>query len=83
MKMYRKGTQIGLFITCTLLYMQVCSWGDKQMLRSITWKDATDLTGCYAFNAAQDGGQCKPCISHVEQVGILLGWEAFIFSFHF
>ena len=52
-----------------LLYLQVCSWGDKQMLRSITWKDATDLTGCYAFNAAQDGGQCKPCTSHVEQVG--------------
>ena len=57
----------------TLFYLQVCSWGDKQMLRSITWKDATDLTGCYAFNAAQDGGQCKPCISHVEQVGVLLG----------
>ena len=38
------------------------------MLSSITWEDATRMTGCYAINAAQDGGQCRPCTNHVEQV---------------
>ena len=47
---------------------KVCEAADKHMLGSITWEDATTLTGCYAFNAAQDGGQCRPCINHVEQV---------------
>lgn len=47
---------------------KVCEAADKHMLGLITWEHATGLTGCYAFNAAQDGGQCRPCINHVEQV---------------
>ena len=41
---------------------------DEYLLKTITWKDATGLTGCYAINAAQDGGTCKPCIEDLEQV---------------
>ncbi len=47
---------------------RVCGWYDEPTLKAVNWKDATQLTGCYAINAAQDGGQCKPCTSQLEQV---------------
>ena len=46
----------------------VCAWSDDVLLKTITWKDATGISGCYAINAAQDGGQCKACIGSLEQV---------------
>ena len=47
---------------------RVCSHVDEPLLKTITWKDATTIGGCYAINAAQDGGSCKPCIEDLEQV---------------
>ena len=49
----------------------MCSYREEPLLKTVTWKDATGLAGCYAFNAAQDGGQCQPCTTHMEQVGEL------------
>ena len=49
---------------------RVCSWDDNLLLRAISWKDATSLSGCYAINAAQDGGQCKPCKANLEAVSL-------------
>ena len=46
---------------------------DEYLLKTVTWKDATGLTGCYAINAAQDGGACRPCIADLEQVRITAG----------
>lgn len=46
---------------------QVCSYREEGLLKGIEWADATAMPGCYAFNAAQDGGQCQPCTSHLEQ----------------
>ncbi|KAI0222264.1 hypothetical protein LSAT2_026472 [Lamellibrachia satsuma] len=45
----------------------VCSSRDSRQLKTITWKVATSLPGCYAFNAAQDDGGCRPCLSLLEQ----------------
>ncbi|EDV22849.1 uncharacterized protein TRIADDRAFT_58485 [Trichoplax adhaerens] len=41
----------------------VCSWKESSMLKQITWNEATTIEGCYAYDASQDGGTCKPCIS--------------------
>ncbi|KAK2174721.1 hypothetical protein NP493_757g00009 [Ridgeia piscesae] len=45
----------------------VCSSQDARLLKTITWKAATGVTGCFAFNAAQDTGECRPCLSSLEQ----------------
>ncbi|XP_038070819.1 uncharacterized protein LOC119739807 [Patiria miniata] len=45
----------------------VCSWADESILKSVTWVEAVSLPGCYAYNAAQDRGQCGPCTENTEQ----------------
>ena len=47
---------------------RVCGWYDEHVLKTITWKDAMSVEGCFAFNAAQDGGECKECRSFLEEV---------------
>ena len=51
---------------------RVCSWYDHHTLKSITWGEAMSVDGCYAYNAAQDGGRCRECRSDLEQVIIYL-----------
>ncbi|KAK7483221.1 hypothetical protein BaRGS_00025514 [Batillaria attramentaria] len=46
---------------------RVCSWYDHTLLGNITWDLATSFPGCYAFNAAQDGGRCRECRDDMEQ----------------
>ncbi|XP_046542735.1 hemicentin-1-like [Haliotis rubra] len=46
---------------------RVCSWYDGELLRNISWRDAMSVGGCYAFNAAQDGGRCRECRDDLEQ----------------
>jgi hypothetical protein len=46
----------------------VCSHEDRKLLKEITWTDATEFGGCFAFNAAQDGGNCHECRDHLEKV---------------
>ncbi|XP_025093186.1 hemicentin-1-like [Pomacea canaliculata] len=45
---------------------RVCSWYDHTLLRTITWKNATSFPGCFAYNAAQDGGRCRECRDDLE-----------------
>ncbi|XP_071949283.1 uncharacterized protein [Antedon mediterranea] len=45
----------------------VCSHEDANLLKSISWEDAMTIDGCFAFNAAQDGGGCRPCETNLEQ----------------
>ncbi|XP_033126450.1 neurogenic locus notch homolog protein 1-like isoform X2 [Anneissia japonica] len=45
----------------------VCSHEDANILKTIGWDEAMKIDGCFAFNAAQDGGGCKPCESNLEQ----------------
>ncbi|XP_064630030.1 uncharacterized protein LOC135488959 [Lineus longissimus] len=46
---------------------RVCSHEDRKLLKEITWRDATEFGGCFAFNAAQDGGNCHECRDHLEK----------------
>ncbi|KAL8616567.1 hypothetical protein ACOMHN_036599 [Nucella lapillus] len=46
---------------------RVCSWYDHALLRNISWRQATAFPGCYAFNAAHDGGRCRECRDDLEQ----------------
>ncbi|KAK7109342.1 uncharacterized protein [Littorina saxatilis] len=46
---------------------RVCAWYDHVLLSNITWSQATQFPGCYAFNAAQDGGRCQECRDDLEQ----------------
>ena len=47
---------------------KVCGWDTEKLLKTITWKEATAIGGCYAVNAAQDDGHCRPCINDIIQV---------------
>lgn len=50
----------------------VCDWNvDGRTLRKIPWKVALSVEGCYAYNAAQDGGRCRECRSQLDQVYIV------------
>ncbi|KAK3094428.1 hypothetical protein FSP39_001668 [Pinctada imbricata] len=40
---------------------KVCSFEDYSMLRDVRWEHATSFEGCYAINAAHDGGKCREC----------------------
>lgn len=47
----------------------VCNWNtDSQVLRKISWDVAMSVDGCYAYNAAQDGGRCRECREQLDQV---------------
>ncbi|KAK6185279.1 hypothetical protein SNE40_007547 [Patella caerulea] len=46
---------------------RVCSWYDADLLKQLTWDDAISFSGCYAYNAAQDGGRCKECRDDMGQ----------------
>ncbi|XP_041370878.1 hemicentin-1-like [Gigantopelta aegis] len=46
---------------------RVCSWYDEEYLHNIKWKEAVSVAGCYAYNAAQDGGRCRECRNDMEQ----------------
>jgi len=43
----------------------VCGWDMLDLLRTLDWDDAMTLSGCYALNAAQHDGQCRPCYDQV------------------
>ena len=47
---------------------RVCSWYDQHYLQHIKWNEAISMAGCYAYNAAQDGGRCRECRDDLEQV---------------
>jgi hypothetical protein len=43
--------------------------GDEPAMKAMTWEEGTSFDGCFAFDAAQDEGQCLPhCSSHVGTV---------------
>ena len=47
----------------------VCNWDTHaHILRKVTWDTALSIDGCYAYNAAQDGGRCRECRNHLERV---------------
>ena len=49
---------------------QVCNWKvDIHMLSKISWNVALAVEGCFAYNAAQDGGRCRECKEELDQVG--------------
>jgi hypothetical protein len=39
----------------------LCTHLDTGILREISFQQATAFTGCFAFDAAPDGGSCLPC----------------------
>lgn len=46
----------------------VCNWDTHaHILRKVTWDRALSIDGCYAYNAAQDGGRCRECRNHLER----------------
>lgn len=45
----------------------VCSHKEQHLLRRIQWKQATAIPGCYAINAAHDGGRCRECGDTMDQ----------------
>lgn len=47
----------------------VCSHEEQHMLSGIHWKQATSVPGCFAMNAAQDGGRCLECGHSMDRVG--------------
>lgn len=47
---------------------RVCSWEDNRMLKKLKWEKASNVEGCFAYNAAQDSGGCGPCANHIDQV---------------
>ncbi|KAJ8025517.1 Vascular endothelial growth factor receptor 3 [Holothuria leucospilota] len=46
---------------------RVCSWEDNRMLKKLKWEKASNVEGCFAYNAAQDSGGCGPCANHIDQ----------------
>lgn len=54
-----------------VFWFQLCTWRDDNHLKEIRWATATQLDGCYAYNAAQDGNKCIPCKSDVGSVRTL------------
>lgn len=47
---------------------QVCDWKlDGGTLNKISWTVALSVDGCYAYNAAHDGGRCRECRNQLEQ----------------
>ncbi|XP_052770328.1 uncharacterized protein LOC128210189 [Mya arenaria] len=46
----------------------VCSWDvDSSVLGKVSWNVALSVDGCFAYNAAQDGGRCRECQSELDQ----------------
>ncbi|KAL4232359.1 hypothetical protein ACF0H5_009928 [Mactra antiquata] len=46
----------------------VCNWKtDELVLSKISWNVAMSVDGCYAYNAAQDGGRCRECREQLDQ----------------
>ncbi|OWF50963.1 Titin [Mizuhopecten yessoensis] len=45
----------------------VCSWQDAGRLRAIRWEEAVSVHGCFAYNAANDGGRCRECGKDMER----------------
>ena len=71
------GQWVGHIVNATALCGQgwrVCGWYDHALLSNITWSQATAFPGCYAFNAAQDGGRCQECRDDLEQVSFFLSF---------
>ncbi|CAH1784934.1 unnamed protein product [Owenia fusiformis] len=46
---------------------RVCGWYDEYVLKTIKWREAVTVAGCFAFNAAQDRGRCQECTNNLEQ----------------
>lgn len=47
----------------------MCNWNiDGDMLSKISWNVALSVEGCFAYNAAQDGGRCRECKEQLDQV---------------
>ncbi|XP_069139539.1 uncharacterized protein [Argopecten irradians] len=44
----------------------VCSWQDSGRLRGVRWEEAVSVHGCFAYNAANDGGRCRECGNDME-----------------
>jgi len=44
---------------------EVCGWDTLDLLRTLSRDDLMTLSGCYAINAAQHDGQCRPCHDQV------------------
>ncbi|XP_077865000.1 uncharacterized protein LOC102800875 [Saccoglossus kowalevskii] len=44
----------------------VCSDQDTDLLSSVTWEDAVSVDGCFAYNAANNMGQCTRCTETVD-----------------
>lgn len=49
----------------------VCSHKEQHLLSLIHWKQATAIRGCYAINAAQDGGRCRECRDTMDTVNMV------------
>ncbi|KAH3788483.1 uncharacterized protein LOC127842965 [Dreissena polymorpha] len=46
----------------------VCSWdADRRTLSKMAWNVALSVDGCFAYNAAQDGGRCQECMAKMDQ----------------
>ena len=50
----------------------VCGWNALDLLRTLSSRDTSALSGCYAINAAERDGQCGPCYDHVTTLLLLL-----------
>ena len=75
-----KGTWSGHIRNATHLCAPgwgVCSHKEQHLLSMVQWQQATAIRGCYAINAAQDGGRCRECsntmdtVSFIQNMGML------------
>nr|XP_022288617.1 hemicentin-1-like [Crassostrea virginica]XP_022288618.1 hemicentin-1-like [Crassostrea virginica] len=64
-----KGTWSGHIRNATHLCAPgwgVCSHKEQHLLSMVQWQQATAIRGCYAINAAQDGGRCRECSNTMD-----------------
>ena len=47
---------------------KLCGWDDAKLLGTLKWDESISLEGCFAYNAAQEGGMCEPCSDDPKQV---------------
>ena len=47
---------------------KVCGWDDSKLLGTLKWDESISIEGCFAYNAAQEGGVCEPCTGEPKLV---------------
>ncbi len=48
----------------------MCGWDDAKVLGTLKWDESISIEGCFAYNAAQDGGMCEACSGEAKSVSL-------------